>query len=85
MKKLLPMLLFMVASFTAFSQTEVKASSDGFLVKVEKPKVEIPTPYKFMVKDVEYPVYKTDKDKYFVTLYSEKTQKKYRRYLKLMN
>lgn len=84
MKKLLTLLLI-AASFTINAQTQVKVSDNGMLVKVEKPKVELPTPYKIVIKDVEYPVYKTDKEKYFVTLYSEKTQKKYRRYLKLMN
>jgi len=85
MKHITITLLLVVSSILAFSQTSVKVGENNLLVKIEKPKVEIPTPYKFEVKGTEYPVFKTDKGKYFITLFSEKTQKKYRRYLKLVD
>jgi len=83
MKQFLTAVICLI-SLSTFSQTNVKVGENGMLIKVEKPKVELPTSYKYTVKDVEYPVFKTEKGKYFVNLYSEEKKKNYRRYLKLV-
>lgn len=84
MKRIIIIIVLAFIGTVSIAQTQVKVGENGKLVKVEKPKVEIPTGYTFEIKGKDYPVYKTDKGKYFVTLYSEEKQKNYRRYLKLV-
>lgn len=84
MKKLV-FLILMLLSLTAFSQTKVSKSSDGYYKteKVEKVK-PVDTGLKFKTADGEvFPIYKSGEGKYFIIRTSKKTGKQYRQYLEM--
>jgi len=86
MKKVTLILSLFLASFVAFSQTKVATDSKGNFIAQKDSKMQSknkPTGKTFTTaKGEQFPVYITDKGKYYVLRTSKETGNEYKQYLK---
>ena len=86
MKKVTLILSLFLASSVAFSQTKVVRDAEGNFITQQAPKKQSenkPTGKTFTTaKGDQFPVYITDKGKYYVLRTSKETGNEYKQYLK---
>lgn len=81
MKKLIYIFTFALLSFYV-SNCDAQIIRNGNCFSVETVKSnDVKTEYTFKIKDVEYPIYKTSKNKFYILRISKKSGKEYKYYL----
>lgn len=86
MKKFLFILLLLLGGMSIQAQTTYKKGADGKLVSTSIGKESAPsikTSDVVTIKDVDYPVYKTAKGKFYILRVSKNTGKEYKQYIKI--
>jgi hypothetical protein len=87
MKKTTIIIALILASFTGFSQTKIVRDANGNFVTQKAPKKaseDKPTGQTFTTsKGEEFPVYVSERGKYYVIRTSKETGNQYKQYLKI--
>jgi hypothetical protein len=86
MKKILLMLLILLGGMSIQAQTTYSKGANGKLVANTTTKETAPsvkTGDVVSIKNVDYPVYKTAKGKFYILRVSKNTGKEYKQYIKI--
>lgn len=86
MKKILFIILLLIGGMSIQAQTTYKKGADGKLVATSVAKKSTPsskTGDVITIKDVDYPVFRTEKGKFYILRVSKNTGLEYKQYIKI--